>query len=129
MPQWASLEVTTYAPKMDQINAERVWYPMFGLPGDAEKAAQLYKDWQPQLAVLDKQLATNDYITGELSLVDLFLAPDWSHLVGTVEGKQLLEQYPNIASWWTRLTARPSWQKMQAISKSNKENGEVQAAA
>ena len=114
--------MTTYAPKVDAINAERVWYPMFGAPGDEQKAAELYTNWQPHLAILDKQLEANDYIAGQLSLVDLFLAPDWSHLATTVEGKALLERYKNIAAWWARLTSRQSWQALQPIIKGTKES-------
>ena len=106
---------------MDSINGARVWGPMFGAPSDELKAKELYTAWQPHLAVLDAQLSSHEYIAGDLSLVDLFLAPDWSHLTTTPEGKELLERYTNIASWWKRLTARPSWQKMQPLIGQTKE--------
>ena len=87
---------------------------MCGVPADEQKAKDAYKNWQPHLAILDQHLQANDYLAGQLTLVDLFLAPEWGNLVTTVEGKDLLQRYTNIAAWWSRMSSRPSWQTIQS---------------
>ncbi len=66
-----------------------------------------------QLDVLDKQLATNDYIAGaEYSIADMAIFPWYGALVkGTLyDAAEFLkvEEYKNIQSWADRLLERPA---------------------
>ena len=113
--QWASLEVGTITPILEKVVMERVFKPLFrGVPGDEAAAKKSVEDGQQAFAVLDKQLASNEYVIGDFSLIDIYLATYFAHFVNTPEGKETLEKYTNIAAWTKRLLARPAWQKVVA---------------
>jgi len=114
--QWASLEVSTITPILEKVVMERVFKPLFRkVPGDEAVAKQAVQDGQRAFEVLDKQLSTNEYVTGaEYSLIDVYMTTYFAHFVNTPEGKQTLEHYPNIAAWWKRISNRPAWQKVVA---------------
>ena len=113
--QWASLEAGTITPILERVVMQRVFIPQFrGVPGDEAIAKQAVQDGQTALAVLDAQLAGNEYVLGELSLIDIFMSTLLALFVDTPEGAETLEKYPNIAAWSTRLLARPAWQKVVA---------------
>lgn len=94
---------------------ERVFKPVFrGVPGDEAAAKKAHEDGAFAFQVLDKQLASNEYVTGQFSLVDIYLTTYFAHFANTPEGKQTFEQCPNIAAWWQRISSRPAWQKVVA---------------
>jgi len=119
--QWASLELGTITPILEKVVMERVFKPLYRkVPGDEAAAKQAVQDGQRAFEVLDKQLSTNEYVTGDFSLIDVYLTTYFSLFVNTPEGKQTIEQYPNIAAWWKRISGRPSWQKVVADRPSRK---------
>ena len=112
--QWASLEYGSIIPIFETVVNERVFKPRFGMVGDEAVAKKAMEDGQTAFRVLDKQLSANQYVTGDFSLIDIYLTTYFANFVTTLEGKQTLEQYPNIAAWWQRLSVRPAWQKVEA---------------
>ena len=113
--QWASLESGTITPILEKVVAERVFKPMYHQqPADEAVTKKAIEDGHHAFQVLDKQLSTGEYVAGEFTLVDIFLSTYFAYFSNTPEGKQVLEQYPNIAAWWTRLSGRPAWQKIVA---------------
>ena len=114
--QWASLELGTLTPVLEKVVAERVFKPIFRkVPGDEAVAKKAVEDGQAGFQVLDKQLSSNQFVTGpDFSLIDIYLTTYFAHFVNTEEGKQTLQQFPNIASWWQRISGRPAWQKVVA---------------
>ena len=63
-------------------------------------------------AVLDRQLAGRDYVTGEYSIADMAIYP-WAKLWKTQQ--QRLEDFPNMAAWLERIDARPAVQRAYAL--------------
>jgi glutathione S-transferase len=108
--QWASLESNTFDPLLDVLIVEQGYKPMQGKAVDQQLVDATMEKLAQPLQVLDAQLATRDYITGQFSLVDIIFAPTMQVLQGVAAGKQILAQHPNIASWWSRLSQRPAWQ-------------------
>ncbi len=112
--QWASLEVGTTTPILEKVVMERVFKQWFGKVGDEAVVKRAMEDGQTAFQVLAKQLSSNEYVTGDFSLVDVCLCTYFAEFATTAEGKQTLEQYPNIAAWWQRLSSRPAWQNVVA---------------
>ena len=59
-----------------------------------------------------KAKGSSDFIAGELSLADLFLAPVVFYVSLTPDMAGLLE-VPGLAEWWTRMQELPSFQETQ----------------
>ena len=59
-----------------------------------------------------KAKGSSDFIAGELSLADLFLAPIVFYVSLTPDMAGLLE-VPGLADWWTRIQGMPSFQETQ----------------
>lgn len=63
-------------------------------------------------AVLDRQLATREFIAGTYSIADIASYP-W--IVGHVRQQQRLEDFPNLQRWFERIRARPAVQRAYAL--------------
>ena len=112
--QWASLESGTITPVVEKVVVERVFSKFYGRTADEAVVKKAMEDGQKAFEVLDKQLSSNEWVTGEFSLVDIFLSTYFAMFVNTPEGKQTMEQYPHIAAWQQRVSSRPAWQKVVA---------------
>jgi len=111
--QWASLEATTYTPELAQICLHRVWAPYKGLEINAEAAQKVLSNLSTALDVMNKRLGVSDYLAGShITLADTTMTPYWNIVVNTPEGKEILTTYPNIRSWWGRISSRPTWVKI-----------------
>jgi glutathione S-transferase len=112
--QWASLEANTFDPQLGSIVYEVCFKQYKGEVTDPAAVDAALTKVTPGLVVLNEQLGHHDYITGQFSLVDIFLTPNWQWLQNTAVGKDILAKYPNIAAWWHRVSSRPAWQKVLA---------------
>ncbi|MCP4821168.1 MAG: glutathione S-transferase [Shimia sp.] len=101
--------------------------PMFGQMGFFVKfAGSEIEDPRPRdryinegkrlLAVIEKQLAGQDWIAGEFSIADIALAP-WLGALEFYQAKDLVgwENFPNTAAYVERFMARPAVQKGRNI--------------
>lgn len=81
---------------------------------DMDRVAQAEQELDAVLAVYDKKLATQKYITGEeLTLADLFHLPNGAALMAG-KWKELFEKYPNVDKWFKELQGRETWVKAAA---------------
>ena len=112
--QWASLESNTYAPQLDVVLYELAFKLWRGGSTDQAAVDAAMERLKPALAILETQLGAQDFVAGDFSLVDVFLAPGFEVLQGTAAGKEILAKYPNIAAWWNRVSQRPAWQRVLA---------------
>jgi GSH-dependent disulfide-bond oxidoreductase len=62
-------------------------------------------------AVLDRQLAGRDYITGEYSIADMAAYP-W--IVPHTRQQQRLEDFPHVHAWFERIRTRPATERAYA---------------
>ena len=76
------------------------------LESDPALIAAAEKELARFVPVLEQQLATHEYVTGQFSIADIALgcSMELSPALGFD-----LTKYPHIAAWLTRLHARPSW--------------------
>ncbi|KAJ5959835.1 glutathione S-transferase [Penicillium vulpinum] len=110
--QACSIEQSYFAAAAETIGTELVIKPMkgLGLP-DEIRVAQAEKDLDTVLAVDDKILASQKYLTGnELTLADLFHLPNGAALKAD-KWKEVFERYPNVDRWFKELQERDSWVK------------------
>ena len=110
--QWSSLEHATITPVLEKVVNERLFKKMRGQEADEDVVRKAIEEGQVGFQVLDKQLSTHDFITGEFSLVDIHMATYVNRFAVLPEGKETLSKYPNIAAWWQRVSSRPAWQKV-----------------
>jgi GSH-dependent disulfide-bond oxidoreductase len=107
--QWLMFQMGGVGPMFGQANfffrsSEKVPY---AIERFSKEARRLY-------AVLEKQLAERDYLTGFYSIADIATYP-W---VGRHEGHNVrLEEFPNVKRWFDALSARPQVQRGMAVPK------------
>ncbi|MEQ9327431.1 MAG: glutathione S-transferase N-terminal domain-containing protein [Rhodospirillales bacterium] len=76
------------------------------------------KEAQRLYGVMDKQLADNEFIAGELSIADFAIWP-W---IGRFDWQKIdLNEFPNVKRWYLAMAARPSVQKGWAIPPSDQQ--------
>jgi glutathione S-transferase len=64
------------------------------------------------LDVADQTLAGQEYLAGgSFSLADISWMPYVQYTIQSGEGA-LITDRPNVATWWQRVSARPSWKKI-----------------
>jgi glutathione S-transferase len=63
------------------------------------------------VAVMERQLAGQEYLAGSFSLADICFMPYVEYLFMVRRGRPD-QRAPNVAAWWTRVSERPSWQKV-----------------
>jgi glutathione S-transferase len=47
----------------------------------------------------------------ELSLADVYAAPMFDYFLKAREGADMIHEYGNLATWWSRVAARPSMKR------------------
>lgn len=61
------------------------------------------------LCTLEELLGDNLWLAcGSLTLADLYMAPMVAYFLQTSEGRELLQFYPSLSAWWSRMSERPS---------------------
>lgn len=115
--QWMAWQHGGLGPMQGQANhfnrfaKERIPYPMQRYTGEAERL----------VGILDKQLASHDYLVGDKYSIADIASFGWIHMV-RYSGINL-DAFPNVQKWWERIVARPAVQKGIAVpSKSSISN-------
>ncbi len=110
--QWSYWQAVHYGPALQAISFQRVLKKVFGM-GDSDEAAIAgeLKTKDQLLPVLDAALAGRDYVEGTLSIADIALAGTLAVHGPAGFG---IDAYPNIATWYERLSSRPAWQQTLA---------------
>jgi glutathione S-transferase len=93
-----------YWPMVRQVFSHGVFRPRTGQPVDAGEIARGLAASTKVLAALEPLVADDG-----VSLGDLHLGAMTAYFVLAPEGATVLRQYPRLAAWWQRLSARPSF--------------------
>ena len=99
----AVVDAYGYWPMVRQVFSHRVFRPRSGQPGDE---AEIERGLQASAKVL---AALEPLVGDGVTLADLHLGAMTAYFVQAPEGATLLGQYPRLAAWWARLSARPSF--------------------
>lgn len=113
MEKWAYLEQSYLEPAAGRIFSQRVMAPIRKLNPDQEIIQNSLKATRHFLGLLDEHLRQNVYLAGEeFSLADIFYMPYHDFLSFSHE-PTLFYEFPHVAAWWNRVSARPSWQQFE----------------
>lgn len=102
--EWLMWQMGGYGPMMGQAHH----FLQFN-PGLSEYAETRYgTEAQRLTSVLDKQLATSEFVAGELSIADFAIWP-WT---SRFDYQRIdLNQYPNVKRWYLQLATREGFQR------------------
>ncbi|HVA13375.1 MAG TPA: glutathione S-transferase family protein [Stellaceae bacterium] len=107
--QWFFYGTSTFTPHAQQYG---LFMHRFGEdvpPAKKHYAEQLHD----MFGILDRQLATGDYLAGAYSIADIACYPD-VHLHGKLG--MGLDPYPNLNRWHDAIAARPAVQRAWAVN-------------
>ncbi len=111
MEQWISIEASNFTPGVMKILGQLFFARMRGQEPNMDLVEEGRVAVRKAVAVMDKQLAGQDYLAASFSLADICFMPYVEYLFMVGEGA-LITDAPNVAAWWTRVSERPSWQKV-----------------
>ncbi|KAF8531506.1 glutathione S-transferase [Gautieria morchelliformis] len=114
--QAASVELAHYDPAAATLTFERLIKQRVlqtGVAPDERLVAELVDTLDGKLAVYDKILSAQKYLSGdEITLVDLFHLP-YGFMLESKLGYDFFRTKPNVARWWTDISSRETWQSVQ----------------
>ena len=107
--QWMDFFSCHLGRWLSSLYFQSIIKPMAGLGDPDEKQCQEANNYiDQQMAMVEAGLGSRDYLTGELSIADLF----GFAYVEQIEPLHLsLAKYPNLENWYQRIASRPSIQQ------------------
>jgi glutathione S-transferase len=107
--QWLSWEQCNFNPCCTAIIFENMFKKMFGGTTDEKAVEVATEKFHKFAAVLDAQLAKNDFVTGnKVTLADFVCA---SPLSLAVPAKIPFEKYTNITRWLAKMDTVKGWKE------------------
>lgn len=108
--RWQFWDSSHFSPNAATVAFERVIKPMLGMgEPDEAKTNDALTSWRRFAAVLDKRLAGRTFVVGNaLTIADLTIA---SSLMYAKQADLPLGEFPNVASWFGRITELEAWRK------------------
>jgi glutathione S-transferase len=112
MNQFMSIEYSYLAAPAGRIAMQIIVGRMSGKAPDAAIVEAAKVEVAKVLDVADKTLAAQEFLAGSsFSLADISWMPPVQHIVQSGL-EDLISDRPNVATWWQRVSARPSWKKI-----------------
>lgn len=112
MDLWTSVEQSYFSANAMKF----IYHYTFKRPQEAAvlEAAQVML--HKVFAVAAKPLGVTPFFAGEkLTIADIVYMPYVQYLMQTPV-KETIDQYPQIVSWWSRVSTRDSWPKVLALA-------------
>jgi glutathione S-transferase len=114
MDQWMSVDASYIAPHTRALAVQRILRKHARQPIDEAAVADAEAALRRAFEVIDGALAGQRWLAGDVfSLADISLAPYLAALpmIGAAHASAELR---NLGDWWTRVSARPAWQRLTA---------------
>lgn len=112
--QWLMFQMGGVGPMLGQMG---FFVKFAGSEWEDKRPQQRYVDEAKRLlAVLDKQLDGQDWVTGQYSIADIAIAP-WLNALNFYEAKDMVgwDDHRNLAAYVDRFMARPAVEKGKNI--------------
>lgn len=112
--QWLMFQMGGLGPMLGQMG---FFVKFAGSQWEDKRPQQRYVDEAKRLlAVLDKQLDGQDWVTGQYSIADIAIAP-WLNALGFYEAKDMVgwDDHKNLVAYVDRFLARPAVEKGKSI--------------
>ncbi|HEY1694495.1 MAG TPA: glutathione S-transferase family protein [Polyangiaceae bacterium] len=108
--RWQFWDASHFSPSIATIAFEKLLKGMLGLGDpDARKIEEALGNFRRFATVLNKRLEGKQYVVGSaLTLADLTLA---SSLMYAKQSEIPLAEFPNVASWFQRISDLDGWKK------------------
>jgi len=111
MDQWINTADSYFVPFAHGLIVEVLFRRYLGGTQDPAAIAAARSAIETPLDVIDRALAGTPYLAGDaFTLADIHWMPYLEYLQHTGEGAPI-DNRPNLAAWWKRISARPAWQK------------------
>lgn len=111
MDQWLSVEQSNFSPSAMKF----IYHHVFRRPQEAAVLDAAGGMVEKTLAALSRPLAEGAFLVGDqFTLADIGYMPYLGYLM-TTPARALIEKYPHVLSWWSRVSARPSWLEVTAL--------------
>jgi glutathione S-transferase len=108
MDQWTSIEYSYFTPPTMKF----VFHHIFQYKQEPAVLEAAQKDLDATLPILDAHLAKHAYFAGDdFSLADIGYMPYVEYGMSTPL-KDTLVKHAHFATWWNRVSERPSWRKV-----------------
>ena len=108
--RWVSIVNAYVFPVMNRFVKERIVRPAWGFDCDQAFLASAGEPLGKQMRLIDEAVSAGGYLVADRpTLADCFLLPHLLFFGHTLEGRSLLEQFPRVQSWLSRMTDRPSY--------------------
>jgi glutathione S-transferase len=115
MEKWISVEAANFTPGVMKILGQLFFARFRGQDPNMAIVEEGRTQVRKAVAVLEQSLAAQEYLAGSFSLADICFMPYVEYLFMVGEGA-LITDSKHTAAWWTRLSERPSWQKIRGAS-------------
>jgi GSH-dependent disulfide-bond oxidoreductase len=119
--QWLMFQMSGIGPMMGQANVFFRYFP--------EKIPPVIERYQREVTrlfgVLDRQLATHEYIAGAYSIADMAL---WPWVSGHDYSGVSVEEFPSLKRWLALVGARPAVQAGRDVPIKRDRAAEIEAA-
>lgn len=107
MEQWISIETSDFTPPVMKF----VFHDIFKVQQTPETLKTAGEGTSKALGIIDQHLAKQPFMAGEtFTLADICYMPYFEYALATV-GKDLFPQHKNAMAWWSKVSAKPTWQK------------------
>lgn len=119
MLRWVSLvNAHMFQTMTNGLAKERLLVPMQGGKTDDARVVGAAAEFQHQLTVIEKDLASHAFLAGEeISIADCFLFPHLHFASMTPEGGAALRRAERAGDWLARMRARPSFAETDQLRK------------
>jgi glutathione S-transferase len=108
MEQWISVETSNFTPHAMKF----IYHHVFRRPQEPAVLEAAGKGLEKALGVMDATLAKQPYLVGsELTLADVVYMPYIEYAIGS-DARSIFDKFPNVSSWWKRISERSTWQKV-----------------
>lgn len=112
MEQFISIEHSYFSGPAMRIVFHNLFIPMGGGAPDREIIDQARAELVRPLDVIDKALGQRVYLAGDdFSLAEIAYMPYIDYLF-MAKSSDLITERAHVAAWWSRISARASWQKV-----------------
>ncbi len=110
MQKWMSVMQHYYFPTTEiGLVGPRLLAPAQGAPVDEQMVERALPSIRYQLSIADAHLSQNTFFAGsDCSLADFYQQVCWWAVCLTPEGRNLIQQCPNLLRWLTFMMGRPS---------------------
>jgi len=108
--RWQFWDAAHFSPQLGTLTFEKIVKPMMGMgEPDQTKIKEAITSFLRFGAVLDNRLDGHDYVVGNaMTIADLTLA---SSLMYAKQTDAPLRNFPNIQSWFARISGTDAWQE------------------